>query len=116
MLNAVPVRLRAVLADPMFAVSVLFCALLCSSAVIYTDAQNLNDYTAFTAPIYFSRAEMRTDLSFSAESVLRSCGAGWLGLFLPITSARFDGLGSPKKGEWFPFTMLAENSSAEHPD
>lgn len=87
MLNAVPVRLRAVLADPMFAVSVLFCALLCSSAVIYTDAQNLNDYTAFTAPIYFSRAEMRTDLSFSAESVLRSCGAGWLGLFLPITSA-----------------------------
>lgn len=87
LLSAVFVRLRGVLTDPMFAVSVLFNAVLCASAPVYTDPVSMNEYTAFNALFYFSRADMLSDTAFSAPAVLRCCGGGWLGLFLPITAA-----------------------------
>ena len=68
-----------------FIVSVILILILCSTASIYTDSK-YNDYSSFTALLYFSRNDMLADTCFSSVEVLRKCGTGWLNLFMPIVA------------------------------
>lgn len=87
MLRIIRSNIQKVFYDPGFVISVVFAFLLCSSAVIYVDPKNYNEYSAFSALFSFGRDDMLCNISFSSIEVLRCCGTGWLIMFVPMAAA-----------------------------
>lgn len=79
--------LRKILTSYGFYVCVVFSAVLCFSANIYTDVVKDDRYSVFTALVTFDRRFMLTDTSFCAQSIILKGADGWLPMFIPIISA-----------------------------
>lgn len=79
--------LKKILTSYGFYVCVVFSAVLCFSANIYTDVVKDDRYSVFTALATFDRRFMLNDTSFCAQSVVLKGADGWLPMFIPIISA-----------------------------
>lgn len=86
-LRNVKVNLAKWLISYSFLASVLFAVVLCLNAEIYTDAESLEKYSAFSALLRLNRAYLLEYTEFcSINVIIKGCGS-WLSLFAPIVSA-----------------------------
>ena len=70
-----------------FYLCVLFTTVLCFSANIYENPQNMDKYSAIKSLIVFDIDFMLSDISFCSFEVMRKGVGGWLSLFIPMISA-----------------------------